>query len=127
MRFLPRWKAGGRPDPIADSLNALHQKQDRIMATVAEILASQAAEDAEIKALIAQAQASAQALKDASAQIADLQAKASAGQGIDPAALDTVKADMDAQAAAMASALSSSGASDSTSSQPAASGNSSQT
>lgn len=97
------------------------------MATVAEILASQAAEDAEIKALIAQAQASAQALKDASAQIADLQAKASAGQGIDPAALDTVKADMDAQAAAMASALSSSGASDSKSSQPAASGNSSQT
>lgn len=90
---------------LGHQLDILQHNQELTIATLAEVQASQAAEDAQIKALITAAQTTQAALVSASAQIAALQAQIAAGSSVTSADLDSLKADMDAQAAAMGAVL----------------------
>ena len=71
----------------------LAKLENRIMATLADIQASQAAEDAEIKSLIAAFQAEQTALAANTATIASLQAQIATGSVVTAADLDKLKAD----------------------------------
>lgn len=86
-------------------LSAIQTQGVKIMASLADVQASQAAEDTEIKALIVAAQAAQSTLTQQSVQIAALQAQIAAGSPVTAADLDAIKADMDAQAAAIGTAL----------------------
>ena len=83
----------------------LAKMENKIMATLADIQASQAAEDDEIKSLISAFQAEQTAIAANTATIASLQAQIAAGAVVSAADLDKLKADMDAQSAAMAAVL----------------------
>lgn len=86
-------------------LSNIQTTQEQLMASVAEVLASQNVEDAEIQTLINAAQAGQQALANASAQISQLQATIAAGTGIQASDLDPIKSDMDARSKAIEQAL----------------------
>ena len=78
---------------------------EKIMATLADIQASQAAEDAEVKTLILAFQAAQASIAASATQLAALQAQVAAGSPITSANLDAIKADMDATTASMAAVL----------------------
>lgn len=95
----------GQVDLCVGALNVNEAKQEQIMAKLADVVADQATEDAEINALITAGQASLAAQQTQSAQIAALQAQIAAGNPVSEADLDPIKNDMDVQIAKMSAAL----------------------
>jgi hypothetical protein len=109
---MSRWFNFGWREAISAKLNSqassnqsLHTKANKIMATLKELQDAQSAEDVKITDLITVMQSTQTSLASAAATIEDLKAQIAAGQGISPADLNDLKADMEKQAAAIGAVL----------------------
>ena len=85
--------------------NTIVDKLENLMTTAAEILASQDAEDAEIKTIIAALQSSQASVTQLQSTVAALQAQVAAGSPATQADLDAIAAKIAAQKAEIDAAL----------------------